>query len=89
MVNVRIDNQPITFNGQTAAFNRGTTYTERVIISPDTREITTPNPDPLNTFYANNATGALPLTNVPFEGKVQYIPVGKSTNPQAYILKHI
>lgn len=85
---------PIAFSGQIVAFDHNSTFTEREIVSPNTREIIAPNPDPRNTFYANLATGALPLEQLPTvngipspNGTVQFIQTGTGTNPQQYILK--
>lgn len=76
---------PITFSGQIAAYDHDSTSINREIIAPDTREITTANPNPTTDhFYGNLATGALPMSKVSPNGTVQYIPVGTKTNPQQY-----
>lgn len=77
---------PKAFSGQLAAYDSGSTYTERTIIAIDTREITTPNPNPItDTFYANLSTGALPMGNIQSANKtIQYVAVGTGTNPQQY-----
>lgn len=77
---------PIAFSGQIAAYSHNSTYTEREIIAVDTREITTPNPNPTtDTFYNNLATGALPMGEIQSaNGTVQFVRVGTRTNPQQY-----
>jgi len=77
---------PNAFSGQIVAYNSGPTYTEKTIIAVDTREITTPNPNPTTDFfYANLATGALPMGNIQSANKtIQYVTVGTGTNPQQY-----
>jgi hypothetical protein len=87
MVMIRTANQPIVFSGQIVAYDHDSTYNEGKIFDNDPREITTPNPNPLDTFYANNATGAIPTGYAVVNGKVEYIPEGTITNPQVYRLR--
>ena len=76
---------PNAFSGQLAAYSSNSTYTEKEIVSVDTREITTPNPDPTDTFYSNLATGALPMGDTPSANNtIQFVSVGTGTNPQQY-----
>jgi hypothetical protein len=77
---------PIAFSGQIAAYDHDSTYTEREIIAVDTREITTPNPNPTTDhFYDNLATGALPMGDTQSaNGTIQFVSVGTGTNPQQY-----
>ena len=60
MINTRVDGQPITYSGQTSSFSSGVTNVNdpNTFVDIDQREITTPNPNPLDTFYPNLATGA-------------------------------
>lgn len=85
---IRTANTPITFQGQVVAYDHDSTYQEGKIFGTDTREIITPNPNPLDTFYYNNATGAIPTGYAVVDGKVEYIPEGTTTNPQVYRLRH-
>lgn len=82
---------PNAFSGQLAAYSHDSTYTEREIIAVDTREITTPNPNPTtDTFYNNLATGALPMGEIQSaNGTVQFVRVGTGTNPQQYQNKNV
>jgi hypothetical protein len=81
---------PNAFPGQLVAYDSGNTYTEKTIVAIDTREITTPNPNPPtgyppDYFYANLATGALPTGEIPSANNtIQNVPVGTGTNPQQY-----
>lgn len=82
---------PNAFSGQLAAYNHDSTYTEREIVAVDTREITTPNPNPATDhFYYNLATGALPMGRIiSANGTVQFVRVGKGNNPQQYQNKRV
>lgn len=86
MVMIRVDNQPIVFSGQLVSYSHDSTYNEGFVKARDTRELTTPNPHPLNTFYANQATGELPIEKPAPNDTIQYIPIGTVKNPQEYRL---